>query len=65
MEGGSLDDVVRVVIYLVDMEYYPIVHRVRSEFFGDEPPASTCVQVSRLYDTRQLIEIEASAIIPT
>lgn len=64
IEGGSLDDVVRIVIYLVDMEDYPIVHRVRSEFFGEEPPASTCVQVSRLYDTRQLIEIEATALIP-
>ena len=63
MEGGSLDDVVRIVIYLVDMDHYPIVHRVREEFFGNEPPASTCVQVSRLYDTRQLIEIEATALL--
>ena len=62
--GGSLDDVVRIVIYLVNMEHYPIVHRLRMEYFGDEPPASTCVQVARLYDTRQLIEIEATAIIP-
>ena len=62
--GGTLDDVVRIVIYLVDMDHYPLVHKVRSECFGNEPPASTCVQVSRLYDLRQLIEIEATAIIP-
>jgi len=62
--GGSLDDIVRIVIYLVNMEHYPIVHRLRMEYFGEHPPASTCVQVSRLYDTRQLIEIEATAIIP-
>ena len=63
-EGGSLDDVVRIVIYLTDMNLYPPVARVRREYFGDEPPASTCVQVARLYDTRQLIEVEATAMIP-
>ena len=63
--GGTLDDVVRVVIYLVDLNDYMLVHKVRMEYFGDEPPASTCVEVSRLYDPRQLIEIEATAIIPS
>ena len=63
--GGTLDDVVRVVIYLVDLNDYMLVHKVRMEYFGDQPPASTCVEVSRLYDPRQLIEIEATAIIPS
>jgi enamine deaminase RidA (YjgF/YER057c/UK114 family) len=36
---------------------------VRREFFGDRPPASTTVQVTRLFDERQLLEIEATAII--
>jgi 2-iminobutanoate/2-iminopropanoate deaminase len=62
--GATLDDVVRIVIYLVDLDHYPLVHKVRSEYFGDEPPASTCVEVSRLYDSRQLIEIEATAVVP-
>ena len=61
---ATLDDVVRIVIYLVNKDHYPVVHKVRWEYFGDSPPASTCVQVVRLYDQRQLIEIEATAIVP-
>lgn len=61
--GGSLDDVVRIVTYLVDMRHHPVVHAVRREYFGDNPPASTTVEVSRLFDERQLIEIEATAIV--
>ena len=61
--GGTLDDVVRIVTYLVDMGHHQAIHAVRREFFGDEPPASTTVEVSRLYDERQLLEIEATAMI--
>lgn len=61
--GGTLDDVVRTVTYLVDMQHHPEVHAVRREFFGDRPPASTTVQISRLFDERQLVEIEATAVL--
>jgi 2-iminobutanoate/2-iminopropanoate deaminase len=62
--GADLDDVVRIVTYLVDIRHHQQVHAVRREFFGDVPPASTTVQVTRLYDERQLIELEATAVIP-
>ena len=61
--GGDLEDVVRIVTYLRDMKDHPTVHALRREYFGDNPPASTSVQVSRLFDERQLIEIEATAIL--
>ena len=61
--GGTLDDVMRIVTYVVDMRHHQAIHAIRRDFFGDEPPASTTVQVSRLYDERQLLEIEATAII--
>jgi 2-iminobutanoate/2-iminopropanoate deaminase len=61
--GGSLDDVVRIVTYLRDMQHHPAVHAVRHQYFGDSPPASTTVEVSRLFDESQLVEIEATAII--
>lgn len=60
--GAGLDDVVRIVTYLVDINDHSAVHAVRRELFGDEPPASTTVQVVRLYDERQLVEIEATAV---
>jgi enamine deaminase RidA (YjgF/YER057c/UK114 family) len=61
--GGGLQDVVRIVTYLMDINDHSTVHAVRREFFGDRPPASTTVQVTRLFDERQLLEIEATAII--
>jgi enamine deaminase RidA (YjgF/YER057c/UK114 family) len=61
--GGTLDDVVRIVTYLKNMEEHPAVHAIRREYFGDAPPASTSVEISRLFDERQLIEMEATAII--
>jgi enamine deaminase RidA (YjgF/YER057c/UK114 family) len=61
--GGDLTNVVRIVTYLTNIDNHPAVHEVRREFFGDDPPASTSVEVSRLYDERQLIEIEATAIL--
>src|SRR5438105_15509530 len=47
--GGSLDDVVRIVTYLLDAESHRLVHEIRREYFGDAPPASTTVPVSRLF----------------
>ncbi len=62
--GGSMADVVRIVTYLRDSREHLAVHEVRREFFGDTPPASTTVQIGRLFDERQLIEIEATALLP-
>lgn len=61
--GGSLADVVRMVTYLRDIEEIWGVLEVRTEFFGDQLPASTSVEVSRLFDERQLIEVEVTALI--
>ena len=61
--GATPGDVVRIVTYLVDMRHHPLVHAVRRDYFGDHPPASTTVEVSRLFDERQLLEIEATAIV--
>jgi enamine deaminase RidA (YjgF/YER057c/UK114 family) len=63
--GGGLQDVVRIVTYLMEIGDHAAVHEVRREFFGQQPPASTTVQVTRLFDRDQLLEIEATAIIPT
>jgi 2-iminobutanoate/2-iminopropanoate deaminase len=61
--GATLSDVVRVVTYLRDMGAHEVMHAVRREFFGDTPPASTTIEVSRLFDESQLLEIEATAIV--
>lgn len=61
--GASLDDVVRIVTYLTNIDDLPAVHEVRRKWFGDTPPASSTVQVVRLYKPEQMVEIEATAIL--
>ncbi len=61
--GGTLDDVVRVVVYIRDMNDFKAIHEVRSQYFAQDPPASTMVEVSRLVNDDMLIEIEATALV--
>lgn len=62
--GGSLNDVVRVDVHVRDIEHFPIIHKVRREYFKEPVPASTMVEVSRLVSPDYLIEISAIAVLP-
>jgi 2-iminobutanoate/2-iminopropanoate deaminase len=62
--GTDLSAIVRVDVYVTDIEMFKDIHQVRREFFPVEPPASTMVQVSRLVDKRSLIEISAVVALP-
>lgn len=61
--GAGLGDVVRLVTYLVDITDYPTMSAVRREFFAEPLPAETTVQAGGLYDPRQLVEVEATAVV--
>ena len=61
----GFDDVVRVTIYLTDIDDRPLINPVRQEFFGDARPASTLVEVSRLAIPGAKIEVEAVAVVGT
>jgi enamine deaminase RidA (YjgF/YER057c/UK114 family) len=63
--GGTLDHLVSTVTYLTDINDLDAVQAVKVEVLTGIPPASTTVQVTRLVDERQLIEIEAIAVIPS
>jgi reactive intermediate/imine deaminase len=62
--GGSLDDVVKVTVFITDMVHYDEIHEVRRRHFGEPYPASSMVEVSALIDPRLLVEVEAVAVIP-
>lgn len=62
--GGELKDIVRVDVFVRDINQFSAIHEVRREFFPQKPPASTMVEVSRMTDERALIEINAIAVIP-
>ncbi|MEQ8964985.1 MAG: RidA family protein [Azospirillaceae bacterium] len=63
--GGTLGDVVKLTQYFRDLRDFPIYNRIRTQFFGDRPPASTVLRVLELLPTRDsLLEVEAVAHIP-
>lgn len=62
--GADLDDVVQIRTYVRDMEDWPVIEAVWRDVWSEPWPASTCVEVSRLHDPRQLIEMDAIAVAP-
>ncbi|MGI8561252.1 MAG: RidA family protein [Luteimonas sp.] len=46
--GGSLDDVVRVGLYLTDLGEFAVVNAVMAEYFSEPYPARSTVEVSAL-----------------
>lgn len=59
--GAAAVDVVKVTVYLLDVDDRSAINPVRQEFFGDARPASTLVEVSRLAVPGARLEIEAIA----
>jgi reactive intermediate/imine deaminase len=60
--GATLDDVVKVTVYLANVDDRPKVNEVRKEYFRENKPASTLIQISRFAIEGMLIEIEAIAV---
>ncbi len=59
--GARPADVVKVTVYLLDVDDRAAINPIRQEFFGDARPASTLVEVSRLAVPGALLEVEAVA----
>jgi reactive intermediate/imine deaminase len=62
--GGKMDDIVRVDVYVRNMEHFDQIHKVRREYFKAPAPASTMVEISKMTSPDYLIEINAIAVIP-
>jgi reactive intermediate/imine deaminase len=58
--GSSLQDVVKVTVYLTDIDDRQRVNTARQAFFGDTRPASTLVEVTGLVGGAK-VEIDAIA----
>jgi reactive intermediate/imine deaminase len=63
--GGTLDDIVRVDVYVRNMEHFETIHKVRREYFKAPAPASTMVEVCKMTSPDYLIEINAIAVLPS
>jgi reactive intermediate/imine deaminase len=57
-------DVVKVNIYLTDVDDRPLINPLRQAFFGESRPASTLVGVRELPVPGMKVEIEAVAVLP-
>ena len=62
--GSRLEDVVKIVIYLVDPRYREPVYRVVGRWLKGVYPVSTGVVVSALARPEWLVEIDVTAVIP-
>jgi 2-iminobutanoate/2-iminopropanoate deaminase len=63
--GCGFEDVVKVTVYLTDVEDRRSINPVRQEAFGASRPASTLVEVSRLAVEGAKVEVEAVAVVPS
>lgn len=54
-------DIVKVTVFLLDVDDRERINRVRQQFFGPARPASTLVEVSRLAVPGARLEVEATA----
>jgi 2-iminobutanoate/2-iminopropanoate deaminase len=61
--GGSMDHIVKTIVFLKDMNNFNTMNRIYQKFFSRKPPARSCVEVARLPLDIQ-VEIEAIAYIP-
>ncbi|RAI79009.1 RidA family protein [Macrococcoides goetzii] len=59
--GSNLNSVVKTMIFISDMNDFPIINEVYGEYFNAHLPARSCVEVSRLPKDVK-VEIEAVAL---
>ena len=63
--GASFHHIVKLNYYLLDITQIVVVRSVRDRYINTaQPPASTAVEVRRLFRDDFLIEVEAIAVLP-
>lgn len=62
-EGGRMNDIIQMTIFLTDITQRKEVWRARQEFFSGDFPCSTLVEVSALAAPPIHVEINAQAFI--
>ncbi len=62
--GATAEHVVKVNVYLTDVNDRALINPARQRYFGEHRPASTLVGVSALVLPALKVEIEAQAVVP-
>ena len=61
--GASLEDIVKVTVFLTDIGKLRDYGRIKAEFISGDQPASTAVEVGALALPPMMIEVEAIAVL--
>ncbi|MEJ5361587.1 MAG: RidA family protein [Spirochaetota bacterium] len=59
--GSNMQNIVKVTVYLKDMQHFQLMNEIYKKFFPSNPPARTCIGVFDL-PAGAPIEIDAIAI---
>ncbi len=62
--GASLDDIVKVTIFITEMSSFPIVNQIMAEYFSEPYPARSTVGVKEL-PKGALVEVEGIVLLRT
>ncbi len=62
--GAGPEHVVKVTVFLIDIDDRELINPARRRYFGEHRPASTLVEVSELVLPELDVEIEAQAVLP-
>jgi reactive intermediate/imine deaminase len=46
--GGSLNDIVKLNVYLTDLKHFPLVNEIMAQYFSDPYPARAAIGVAAL-----------------
>jgi reactive intermediate/imine deaminase len=60
--GGSLADIVKLNIFLTDLQHFPLVNEIMAEFFQEPYPARAAVGVAQLPKGAQ-VEMDAIMVL--
>lgn len=61
--GSGLADIVKTIIYITDMSYFPDVSDVWDEYFKSYEPASSLVEVKSIGHPSCIVGIEVVAVV--
>ena len=63
--GGTMNHLVKIVVYITEIKNREIIYQVIGEYIKNVHPVSTGLVVERLARPEWLVEIDATAVIPT
>jgi len=61
--GGDLDDIVKLNVFLIDLNHFPLVNEVMTSYFNEPYPARAAVGVAAL-PNGALVEMDAVMVLP-